>query len=168
MNEFKDMIDRESSSPIYQQIKEIIRRKVEDGEFKPGQRIPTEYELCDMYAVSRAPVRQALGELVNEGLLNRQQGSGTFVNQKIGQSATPVRVIVPEDLWIPPLRRAVKDCNDEQGDRKISLNVQAVGRPQLHKEILRAVGRGEAPDLALIDWAWVREFADLHFLKPFG
>jgi len=165
MNEFKSMISRESPSPIYQQLKEIIKRKVEDGEFMPGERIPTEYELCDMFAVSRAPVRQALRDLVNEGLLNRQQGSGTFVNQKIGETATPLRVIVPEDIWIGPLRRAVKHCNDEQEGRKIYLSVQAVGRPQLHKEILSAVGRGEAPDLALIDWAWVREFADLHFLK---
>jgi len=131
----------------------------------PGERIPTEYELCDMFAVSRAPVRQALRDLVNEGLLNRQQGSGTFVNQKLGETATPLRVIVPEDLWIAPLRRAVKLCNNEQEGRKISLNVRAVGRLQLHTEILSAVGRGEAPDLALIDWAWVREFADLHFLK---
>lgn len=165
MNELKNMIDRELPSPIYQQLKEIIRRKVEDGEFMPGERIPTEYELCDMFAVSRAPVRQALSELVNEGLLNRQQGSGTFVNQKIGETAAPLRVIVPEDLWIPPLRQAVKQCNDAQEGRKISLSVQAVGRPQLHGEILSAVGRGEAPDLALIDWAWVREFSDLHFLK---
>jgi len=56
------MISRESPSPIYQQLKEIIKRKVEDGEFMPGERIPTEYELCDMFAVSRAPVRQALIE----------------------------------------------------------------------------------------------------------
>jgi len=165
MNEYRSMINRESPSPIYQQLKEIIKRKVEDGEFMPGERIPTEYELCDMFAVSRAPVRQALRDLVNEGLLNRQQGSGTFVNRKIGEVAAPLRVIVPEDLWIAPLRQAVKQCNDEQEGRKISLSVQAVGRPQLHAEILSAVGRGEAPDLALIDWAWVREFSNLHFLK---
>ncbi|MEA3239136.1 MAG: extracellular solute-binding protein [Candidatus Bipolaricaulota bacterium] len=165
MNEYRSMINRESPSPIYQQLKEIIKRKVEDGEFMPGERIPTEYELCDMFAVSRAPVRQALRDLVNEGLLNRQQGSGTFVNRKLGETATQLRVIVPEDLWIAPLRQAVKQCNDEQEGRKISLSVQAVGRPQLHKEILSAVGRGEAPDIALIDWAWEREFADLHFLK---
>ena len=165
MNELENMIDRKSPSPIYQQLKEIIRRKIEDGEFTPGQRIPTEYELCDMFSVSRAPVRQALSELVNEGLLNRQQGSGTFVNRRSGDSATTLRVIVPEDLWISPLRQAVKRCNEENVEGKLSLDVRAVGRPQLHNTILSAVGRGEAPDLALIDWAWVREFADLHFLK---
>ncbi|HDL84993.1 MAG TPA: extracellular solute-binding protein [Candidatus Acetothermia bacterium] len=165
MNELESMIDRKSPAPIYQQLREIIRRKIEDGEFMPGERIPTQYELCDMFAVSRAPVRQALTELVNEGLLNRQQGSGTFVNQKIGETATPLRVIVPENLWIGPLRQAVRLCNDEQTEWRASLEVQAVGRLQLHDQILLAVGRGEAPDLALIDWAWVREFADLHFLK---
>jgi len=165
MNEFENMIDRSSPSPIYQQLKEIIKRKIEDGEFMPGERIPTEFVLCDMFGVSRAPVRQALRDLVDEGLLNRQQGSGTFVNRKIGETATPLRVIVPEDLWIAPLRQAVKRCNEDSAGKGLILDVRAVGRPQLHDTILSAVGRGEAPDIALIDWAWVREFADLHFLK---
>ncbi|HHR86115.1 MAG TPA: extracellular solute-binding protein [Candidatus Acetothermia bacterium] len=165
MSKFEGMIDRSSPAPIYQQLKEIIKRKIEDGEFMPGERIPTEYELCDMFGVSRAPVRQALSELVNEGLLNRQQGSGTFVNRKFGVKAASLRVIVPEDLWIAPLRQAVKRSNEESAERKVRLDVRAVGRPQLHDTILSAVGKGEAPDLALIDWAWVREFADLHFLK---
>ncbi len=156
-------IDRDSPSPIYRQLKEIIRRRIEDGEFMPGERIPTEYELCDMFGVSRAPVRQALSELVNEGLLNRQQGSGTFVRHRFGERATMLRVIVPEELWIAPLRQAVRRCSER--DTQLELDVQAVGRPQLHDKILSAVGRGEAPDIALIDWAWVREFADLHFLK---
>ncbi len=165
MSEFESMIDRSSPSPIYRQLKEILKRKIEDGNFMPGERIPTEYELCEMFAVSRAPVRQALSELVNEGLLNRQQGSGTFVNHKFGDKATSLRVIVPEDIWIAPLRQAVKRCNPEKVGGELRLDVRAVGRPQLHETILSAVGRGEAPDLALIDWAWVREFADLHFLK---
>jgi len=72
-------IDRSSPIPIYHQLRDIIRSQIEDGTWGPGQSIPTEQELCHTYAISRAPVRQALGELVNEGLLVRRPGLGTFV-----------------------------------------------------------------------------------------
>lgn len=165
MSDWRYEIDKEAPSPIYQQLKEIIKGKIERGEFAPGARIPTEYELCDQFAISRAPVRQALAELVNEGFLYRQQGSGTFVNHNLGERAVSLRVIITEDLWIHPLRKAVSLYNREQKGPRVNLKVETLGRPQLHAKILSAVGRGDAPDLALIDWAWVSEFANLHFLK---
>lgn len=158
-------INKEAPQPIHHQLKEILKRKIEQGEFKPGDRIPTEYELCEEFAISRAPVRQALAGLVNDGLLYRQQGSGTFVNHKIPLEVKPLQVMVTEDSWIPPLRKAVRLYNEGRQGEEIRLEVQTLGRPQLHSKILSAVGRGDAPDLALIDWAWVAEFANLHFLK---
>ncbi|MCK4394439.1 extracellular solute-binding protein, partial [Candidatus Bipolaricaulota bacterium] len=155
----------QASLPIYRQLKEIIKEKIEDGKFRSGDRIPTEYELCDQFEISRAPVRQALAELVNEGFLYRQQGSGTFVNHHRGETAVSLRVIVTEDLWIPSLNKAVSIYNGEQASPRLKLEVETLGRPQLRAKILSAVGRGAAPDIALIDWAWVSEFADLHFLK---
>lgn len=158
-------IDRQGSLPIYYQLKEIIKREIEEGRIKPGERIPTEFELCDQFTISRAPVRQALTELVNEGLLYRQRGSGTFVNHQGEKKVASVSAIVAEDLWIPTLRKAVALYNNEQNETRISLKVEASGRPQLRTKILSAVGEGKAPDIALIDWAWVSEFAGLHFLR---
>jgi len=161
----KHRINKDTGLPIHQQLKEILKSKIEQGEFKPGDRLPTEYELCEQYAISRAPVRQALAGLANEGFLYRQQGSGTFVNHSVPAEVKTLQVMVTEDSWIPPLWKAVKLHNEGRQGEQIRLEVQTLGRPQLHSKILSAVGRGEAPDLALIDWAWVTEFANLRFLK---
>lgn len=159
----RDKIDREVRVPIYRQLKEIIKSKIEKGDFKPGTRIPTEYELCEIYDISRISVRQALTELANEGLLYRRPGQGTFVNHEIRKSVPSIRVMLPENRWVPPLQKAVGLYN--QDAEKVKLEVEVLGRPQLRNKILSAVGKGVAPDLALVDWAWVTEFADLRFLK---
>jgi GntR family transcriptional regulator len=56
-----------------------LRRRIEEGQWKPGDLIPSERELSETYGISRMTVRQALAELVNDGLLRRDQGRGTFV-----------------------------------------------------------------------------------------
>ena len=151
--------------PLYRQLEEILKQRIKNGELKPGDQIPTEYELCEDFGISRISVRQALAELANDGFLCRHQGRGTFVNDLASSESKLLRVLIAEEQWIPPLREAVRLYNEEGHESDIRLEVQAVGRPQLRSEILSAVGRGEAPDVALIDWAWTVEFADLHFLK---
>jgi GntR family transcriptional regulator len=66
-------------SPMYLQLREIIRTKIEDGEFLPGTAIPTEHELAKMYGINRLTVRNGISSLVNEGLLKRIQGKGVYV-----------------------------------------------------------------------------------------
>lgn len=66
--------------PYYYQIANLLRRKIEDGEFAAGDKIPKETELAEAFGVSRVPIRQALALLVRDGLLNRQRGRGTFIS----------------------------------------------------------------------------------------
>ena len=66
-------------SPLYQQIKLLITRSLEGGEWKPGEAIPAETELAQRYRVSQGTVRKAIDELATENLLVRRQGKGTFV-----------------------------------------------------------------------------------------
>lgn len=66
--------------PYYYQIANLLRRKIEDGEFGAGEKIPKETELAEAFRVSRVPIRQALALLVQDGLLYRQRGRGTFVS----------------------------------------------------------------------------------------
>ena len=81
-------IDLGSPVPKYHQLKEIIRDGIERDELPPGAAIPPERELCERYGVSRMTARQAVMELVSEGLLYRVQGLGTFVAEpKLGQGA---------------------------------------------------------------------------------
>ena len=72
-------IVRESKLPIYHQLYEILRGNIVRGEWQPGDILPSETELIEQYQVSRITVRQALEALVNDGLIYRQRGRGTFV-----------------------------------------------------------------------------------------
>ena len=67
--------------PLYFQLEQIIKSKILTGEFTLGDKIPTEKDLCQTYQVSSITARQAILNLVNEGLLLRRQGKGTFVRE---------------------------------------------------------------------------------------
>ena len=75
-------IQRGSPIPLYFQLKEIMRAKVQSGEWQPGSLIPSERELCQQYGLSRMTARQAITELVTEGVFYREQGKGTFVSRR--------------------------------------------------------------------------------------
>lgn len=68
-----------AETPKYVQLKEFIRNCIESGELAPGKKIYSENELASRFGISRHTVRQAVGEMVNEGWLYRAQGSGTYV-----------------------------------------------------------------------------------------
>jgi GntR family transcriptional regulator len=72
-------VDHSSPLPYYVQVKESLRDSIERGDWKPGDQIPGEAELCTFFRVSRTVVRQALLELAYEGLIVRARGKGTFV-----------------------------------------------------------------------------------------
>ena len=74
-------LDYNSFEPLYHQLKVKIKTEIEKGLWQLGSRIPSEKELCDTYKISRPTVRQALQELVREGLFDRKKGKGTFVIQ---------------------------------------------------------------------------------------
>jgi GntR family transcriptional regulator len=67
-------------APIYQDIIEYIRKRIENKEWVPGDTIPTERALCEIFQVSRMTVRHAVDELTQEGILIRKRGSGTYVS----------------------------------------------------------------------------------------
>ncbi|MBU3144170.1 GntR family transcriptional regulator [Clostridium sp. CF012] len=73
-------VSKDNPIPLHYQIKEILQEMIENEELKPGQLIPTERELCEIQGVSRMTVNKAIMSLVNEGLVYREQGKGTFVS----------------------------------------------------------------------------------------
>lgn len=73
------MLDERSPVPLYYQLQEIIRSRIESGQWQAGQQLPPEAELCQEFNLSRGTVRQALADLVREGLLHRRRGKGSFV-----------------------------------------------------------------------------------------
>ena len=74
-------IKRDSSQALFSQLEEIIRDGIENGIWSPGEAIPSERELSNIYNLSRMTVRRALDRLVSNGLLFRVDGKGTFVSE---------------------------------------------------------------------------------------
>ncbi len=70
---------RRSIVPMYQQMVDDIKQKIQSGEWKENERIMTEAELEEAYAVSRITVRKAINVLAEEGFVTKKQGIGTFV-----------------------------------------------------------------------------------------
>jgi GntR family transcriptional regulator len=73
------LVSKENDVPLYQQIKESLRKEILERRLKEKEKIPSERSLCERFGVSRITVRQALSELLAEGLIERRQGKGTFV-----------------------------------------------------------------------------------------
>ena len=81
-------IDRSAFEPPYSQLARQLRQRVASGEFQPGDRLPSEAELCEAYGVSPMTVRRAVMQLVQEEVAYAEQGRGTFVKTPQLDSAT--------------------------------------------------------------------------------
>ncbi len=75
--------EKGSSTPLYIQIANSLRRQINEGRIATGDALPSERDLCELTGASRVTIRKAVGQLIEEGLLFRKQGSGTFVSQRI-------------------------------------------------------------------------------------
>ena len=69
------------AKPLYAQVEEIIRQRLIDNYWKPGDALPSEMQLAAELGVSQGTVRKALNDMVAENLLVRRQGRGTFVSE---------------------------------------------------------------------------------------
>lgn len=74
-------MNKDSAQPLYQQIKDVINHRIRQGQWRPGQKIPSENALVESLKVSRMTVHRALRELTREGVLSRVHGLGTFVSE---------------------------------------------------------------------------------------
>ncbi len=103
--------DAPAFSPLYQQIKTLIVRSLQAGEWKPGEAIPSEMELAARFKVSQGTVRKAIDELATENLLVRRQGKGTFVATH-AEEKVQFRFLrlTPDDGEAPSAQRRFIDC----------------------------------------------------------
>jgi GntR family transcriptional regulator len=72
-------IDRQSFEPAYVQLVNILKEQIAKGIYLPGDRLPSESELCKQYHVSPMTVRRSINTLLNQGIVSTTQGSGTYV-----------------------------------------------------------------------------------------
>jgi multiple sugar transport system substrate-binding protein len=164
-------LDRRNPTPVAQQLETVIRTQIARGELRPGDRLPTEHELCARLGVSRTPIRRALGELTALGLLVRYPGRGTFVAATSANLESPdvtnLSVTLAGDRWCWLLQRAVADWHAEHPEQQVRLRFSIVDKQHLRSRLAMAVAEGSAGDISLIDSAWVAEFADRGYLQSF-
>ena len=107
------IIDRNSPIPQYFQLQTWLIEQIEQGVFKPKDKIPTEEELTTMTGLARATVRQAIRNLENMGYLERKRRLGTFVlnGNKNNDKRTIVGILVPDirSGYPPELSRGAED-----------------------------------------------------------
>lgn len=84
-------IDKNSALPLHHQLKEFIQNEIESGNYKIGNKLPTEEEFCEKFNLSRTTVRNALKDLENKGFVVRKRSHGTFVSK-------PQLIQGPKDL----------------------------------------------------------------------
>ena len=79
---FTDLIgtvDDVEAGPRYLRLQKLLRRALESRKLPPGSPLPSERDLCEEFGLSRVTIRKAIDGLVDQGLLERRQGAGTFV-----------------------------------------------------------------------------------------
>lgn len=87
-----ETLDRHHPQPLYEQVKDILIEMIERTPLRPYEQIPSERELSERFGLNRLTVRKAIKVLVQEGILVRQHGKGTFVSPpKISQPLLVVR-----------------------------------------------------------------------------
>jgi GntR family transcriptional regulator len=101
-------------SPLYQQIKALMLKSLQGGEWKPSTAIPSEQDLAGRFKVSQGTVRKAIDELASENLLVRRQGKGTFVATHAERQARyRFLKLLPDDGDADkegPAERLIVDC----------------------------------------------------------
>lgn len=150
-------------NPLYQQTRDIIYRRILDSTYRIGQGLPSESSLAKEFGVSVATIRQAVGLLVNEGLLLRRQGKGTYV--------TDNPIVLRFLGWIGEYRegrdtveRIIRTFERKNPNIKIEyLSAHFEGVKQIFLEMVQ---EGRAPDVVQLVSHWTSGLASMGLLEP--
>lgn len=142
-----------SFSPLYQQIKGLLMRSLQGGEWKPGEAIPSEVDLAARFKVSQGTVRKAIDELATENLLVRRQGKGTFVSTH-AEERTQYRFLrlQPDDGEAGGMRRRFLDCRRLRPPADVARALGLKGNEGV-VQVRRLLLAGDAP--VVLDEIWL-------------
>ncbi|MGC1308744.1 MAG: GntR family transcriptional regulator [Phormidesmis sp.] len=150
--------------PLHISISEKLRHQIESGDYLPGEKLPSEHELMAAFDVSRITVRQAVANLVNQGLVRSQQGKGVFVTpqQKVAYSLSSPLVFLNKDLS----RQGIQLTFDNLTFRKVraakavqmALKLPPKSTAYLQKKLLYMDGAVGAIDITYILTALGKKF----------
>lgn len=147
-----------AAQPLYSTIASQAEELIASGQWRTGDRLPPERELCRRFDVSRATLRQALAQLEDRGLVTRHQGRGTFVAEPRAQLPIVGVFSIRDAMEARGLRMSTRVLRVEQveADRELAVDLACMpGDPVIFIERLR-IGDGEP---MILDTAHLR--ADL-------
>jgi len=111
--------------PLYKQIKSLLVQSLQQGEWKPGEPIPSELDLAARFQVSQGTVRKAVDELAAENLLVRRQGKGTFVATHTEPRAQfRFLRLVPDEGEVVPAQSVFLDCRRARASVDVAQRLQ--------------------------------------------
>lgn len=148
-------IDRALPIPYYFQIAEILRGSIADVRLNPESEIalPSENELCDLYAVTRATVRHALDLLEREGLVYRRKGKGTFLRRRVQLDLARLSSTTADMRargWVPAIR--VLSVRRVAATRHVQRQLQIADPPEVWEIHRLRLADGEPISL---QWSYV-------------
>jgi GntR family transcriptional regulator len=146
-----------SFSPLYQQIKALLTKSLQGGEWKPGEVIPSETELAARYRVSQGTVRKAIDELATENLLVRRQGKGTFVATH-AEAGTQYRFLrlTPDNGPRGGMQRRFLDCRRMRAPAEIARALELkAGETAVQVRRLLLAGPLEGARPVVLDDIWL-------------
>ena len=152
------------SGTRYAEVAEDLTRQIATGRFPVGSLLPTEFELCARYGVSRHTVRSALDELQGLGLVSRRKKVGTRVEaarppDRFRQSLASIEDLVQ---FGATHRRDVREVSNIVADRSLADQLGCeVGRPWLRISSLRWAGEADTAPVGWTDVYIDAAYADL-------
>ena len=106
------MIDRNNPSPLYLQLADFLREQIKSEKIKPGDKLDSEPEMVKKYGLARLTVREALQQLVNEGLVVKKQGKGTFCKLSPVRKNIDVLLDIKDYYFIPYYMQSISRVLD--------------------------------------------------------
>lgn len=135
-------INPDHMAPLYVQLRDAIRVAIDTGKLQAREALPAEREISSQMQISRITVRKAISDLVEEGLLIRQQGSGTFVSSRVEKQFT-----------------VISSFSEDMAARGRKVQNRWLVRELRHITTDEALAFGQSPDSMIFSLARIR-FAD--------
>jgi Transcriptional regulators len=108
-----DILTESNDMPFYQKILTFIRHQIQSGTLKPGDMLPPESELCNIYGVSRTTIRLAMDQLAEEKLITRQRGKGSYIsNPKLQRNLNHLYSFTEDmkNMGLNPYSKIIESC----------------------------------------------------------
>lgn len=140
-------------SPLYQQIKALLVKSLQCGEWKPGEAIPSEIDLAARFGVSQGTVRKAIDELATDNLVVRRQGKGTFVATHAEENIQfRFLRLMPDDGQMTGMARKFLDCRRTRAPADVA-RALSLRAGESVVQVLRTLARNGRP--VVLDEIWL-------------